>query len=193
MVGSTPNDLEVSFQLSGDVLVKADANWQLTRVAKNGCRAWAASWLASSGQIQDTLMGSAVCMERGRERKCSVLPSRRGFLFPRRLKLPCQNMNWDLSLLSSKFLWDSRFLFPDSGPTEAALDTDAAVLSQFSLWLALNPFCLCLELRAFHADVRRSGHPAVQGLWEWRGCQQAAWQNVSGYAAVQPCRNSGSQ
>lgn len=49
-------------------------------------------------------LGHAVCSERGRERKCSVVPSQRGFLFPRRLKLPCQNVDWDLSLLSSKFL-----------------------------------------------------------------------------------------
>lgn len=45
---------------------------------------------------------------------------------------------------------------------EAALDRCSS--AQFSLCLVLNPFCLCAELGALHADVRRAGHPAVQGL-----------------------------
>lgn len=54
------------------LLQQRNANWQLTGVAKNGYRGAAASWFASSGQIPDLLMGSALCVERGRQRKCSV-------------------------------------------------------------------------------------------------------------------------
>lgn len=123
------------------------ANWQ---------RRLAAVRAASSWPGQGSSFLEVLCVERGGERSAQLLLSE-GFLFPRRLELPSQS-------LSSEFLWDSRFPFPLCGPAAAALDIEETALAV--PWFVLNPFCLCLELGALHADLRRSGHPALQGLRE---------------------------
>lgn len=123
-----------------------------------------AAWFASSGQVWAVLMG-VLGMERGREQKCWVFLRRTSISFPKEAKVALPKHKLRPLLLAANTSETAGFCSPSPGHPKQRW-TQRQQCCRFSFQLVLNPFYLCLELGALHADVRRSGHPAVQGLRE---------------------------